>query len=533
MKKLLLFLTALVLLLSLLACPAGEAPDGTTPGTPVGTPTAAPGKGDQPDAGDTTATTGTTGSESGENQPSGDPVYTVNVRDAKGNAAENVVVRLTGGEINKIALCEGGIAKFTLPAGEYTVTVEAVEGEFYYEPLTLTPENREGEVTIYTKLTEYEKVSAYNKEGRLNDNISAYTLEEGVSYYRLKVNARAYFIFTPARGGIYRISVKTTVPYELGCYGNPLSALRNSTVEQTEEGIFLEIPTSGVGGSFLIGITPDSAKASDALITVERTGEAPVTEFDSPWVELEPQKTPADCFLSYGNYTVTLSNLDITDKNLTVVLGEDGYYHLGTADGALVYVRLGTASPYLDSFADICAVTRMCAYFYNEDGTFDRRESYNLLFEAYLAAADPATGLYPLTEELAYAIKASGEASGWWKTGETCIFGTTAFDPSVAWLFACVTVTAEEKSASATLTLGESGRLLLSAGDTVTCDASLFAGKTLTISVPAGESVTVTLNGTTYTSDENGKITLTVPETATFTLTYTGKTTAEIRYTIA
>lgn len=531
MKKLLLFLTALVLLLSLLACPAGEPTDGTT-GT-TGT-TGGSGAPNQP-GGTTATTTGGTDSPSQPSEPtppSGEAVYTVNVRDAKGNAAENVVVRLTGGEINKIALCEGGVAKFTLPVGEYAVTVEAVEGEFYYESVTLTPETREGNITIYTKLTEYTKVSAYNKDGLMNDNLNAYTLEEGTSYYRLKVNARAYFIFTPTRGGIYRISVKTTVPYLLGNYGSPLAALRASASEQTEEGIVIEVPTSGVGGSYLIGITPDSAKAADALITLERVGDPPVTEFDSPWVELEPEKTPADCFIGYGNCSITLNDLDVTDKNLTVVLGADGFYHLGTADGPLVYLRLDSASPYLDSFADICSVTRLCAYFYNEDGSFDRRESYNLLFEAYLAAADPTTGLYPLTEELAYAIKASGEANGWWEAGETSIFGTTPVDPSVAWLFACVTVTVEKKSPSATVTLGESGRLLLANGDSYTCDASLYAGKTLTVYAPAG-STTVTLNGRTYETDADGKITVTLPANATFTVAYSGEGETEIRYEIA
>ena len=37
-------------------------------------------------------------------------------------------------------------------------------------------------------------------------------------------------------------------------------------------------------------------------------------------------------------------------------------------------------------------------------------------------------------------IKVMGEYYGWWKTGETFLFGTTPVVPTVAWLFACVTV---------------------------------------------------------------------------------------------
>ena len=227
MKKLLLFLAVLVLLLSLLACPAGEPTDGTKA---TASTTAAQGGGNQPgDGGTTTTATGTTGSENGENQPSGEAIYTVNVRDAKGERAENVVVRLTGGDVSKIVLCEGGVATFTLPVGEYTVTVEAPDGDFYHQPLTLTPTSRTGNVTLYGKLTKYTKVSAYSAAGKLTDNLRAYTLGEGSYYTTLKGATRSYFVFTPTRGGIYRISVDTEASCELGCFGNPLAGFYGGT----------------------------------------------------------------------------------------------------------------------------------------------------------------------------------------------------------------------------------------------------------------------------------------------------------------
>ena len=172
---------------------------------------------------------------------------------------------------------------------------------------------------------------------------------------------------------------------------------------------------------------------------MERTSDPSLDIAEIPWIDCEPTKAPVAIDLAGEGEVAVLTDLDITNPNLTVVLGADGFYHLGTADGAIVYLRIGTASAYLDSFYDICSVSRFGAYFYNEDGSFDRKESYNLLIEAYYACADAETGLYPLTEDLAYVIQVMGEYYGWW-TASDSIFGTTPFVPSVAWLFACVTV---------------------------------------------------------------------------------------------
>lgn len=447
MKKLLFLLTLSLILLALAACPAAAPSTGTT-GTTAATGTTASSGGtvapNQP--GGTTGTTGTTGGTDSPSQPSdptppsGEAVYTVFVQDAEGKPAENVVVRLTGGDVNKIALCEGGWAAFKLPVGQYAVTVEAPEGSFYHEPLTLTAQEQAGTVTLYTKLTEYTYVSAYGLDGDMDDRVRAYTLVEGTSYYALKSATRSYFLFTPTRGGVYRISVRAAVFCEIGNFGDPIAALQTSAAEQTEEGILIDLPDSGVGAAFLIGISHAAAEKTDAFITLERISEHAVSPEELPWEDVLPQKTPASITLAGEGETAVLTDLDITDKNLTVVLGTDGFYHLGTAEGAVVYLRIGTASAYLDSLLDICAVTRFGAYLYKEDGTFDRKESYNLLIEAYAAAADKATGLYPLTEELAYVMQVMGEYYGWWKTGETSIFGTTPVVPAVAWLFACVTV---------------------------------------------------------------------------------------------
>ena len=132
-----------------------------------------------------------------------------------------------------------------------------------------------------------------------------------------------------------------------------------------------------------------------------------------------------------------LTDLDVTNPALTVVKGEDGYYHLNTADGPVVFIRVSSASPYMADFNKICETARVCAYVYNEDGSFNRRESYNEMILEYVTVANE-DGVVPLNDQLAYMVKTAGDYMGWWNFSDDLdIFGDKIVDPAVAWLFAC------------------------------------------------------------------------------------------------
>ncbi|MBR5124081.1 MAG: hypothetical protein IKU90_03030, partial [Clostridia bacterium] len=171
------------------------------------------------------------------------------------------------------------------------------------------------------------------------------------------------------------------------------------------------------------------------MFTATRTGDVPKSPYDEPWIVLTPT---ADDLKPYEGVTDgMLTDLDVTNPALTVVLGEDGYYHLNTADGPVVFIRLSSASEYLADFKTICETTRLCAYLYNEDGSFDRRESYNEMIEQYLTVANE-DGVVPLNEQLAYMVKTAGNYMGWWNFSSNFdIFGDKIVDPAIAWLFAC------------------------------------------------------------------------------------------------
>ena len=171
------------------------------------------------------------------------------------------------------------------------------------------------------------------------------------------------------------------------------------------------------------------------MLTVTRTGDIPKSPYDEPWVI--PMPTADDLKPYEGVTEGILTDLDVTNPALTVVQGYDGYYHLNTADGPVVFIRISSASPYMADFNKICETARVCAYVYNEDGSFNRRESYNEMILEYVTVANE-DGVVPLNDQLAYMVKTAGDYMGWWNFSDGLdIFGDKIVDPAIAWLFAC------------------------------------------------------------------------------------------------
>ena len=134
-------------------------------------------------------------------------------------------------------------------------------------------------------------------------------------------------------------------------------------------------------------------------------------------------------------------DLDLTDPELAVVLNEtDGYYHLGTADGPTVLLRITKKSRYLAAFHTICDHTRLGAYIYDDAGTLVRKENFNPMIAAYAAVCDPMEGVYPLDSALGDMLLKVGGQRGWYDLdGKTHLFADEAesIREEVAWLFAC------------------------------------------------------------------------------------------------
>ena len=217
------------------------------------------------------------------------------------------------------------------------------------------------------------------------------------------------------------------------------------------------------------------------------------------------------------------------------MLGDDGYYRLGTANGPKVYVRLSASSDYFGvdpetglnnvaAFSTMMENTRLCRYFYDEDGNFIKKESYNEIFNRYLEIID-TSGIYPLDEALEYVIKQSGEQRDWWNYESDnnlyTMYGVDQPPVENAWLFAACTikvVDAGVDAENALLINPEGSSSLIGAGDTVYFNVNEKPEIAVTLTVNATEGISVVYGSEEYTTDEDGVITVEITEDKLFTI---------------
>ena len=372
--------------------------------------------------------------------------YTVSVKDHAGQPVKDVVVRILkdGEEVKMNVVKADGTASFKLAEGDYTFTLSAPSGSYYYDTdeCKLSTASPSAAVTLYAKAEETLSLwapSPQSEEGKQQD---AYLVGEGATHAQLVGGGEmTYFVFVPTRGGIYEISYIADGALDLGYYGMPINVFDSKLLDTVEGKVEIEIRNDSVNldnpqqtGQFVFGVLPEAASTTDVIFTVTRVGDPQVRPEDAPWEEY--QATQVKAF--EGEHGATLKDLDVTDPDLTVVYNEsDGYYHFGSADGPVVFIHISSASPYLDSLVTITEYTRLGVYVYDEKGKFVRKEGYHQMLDAYKAVCDE-NGVCPLTPELEYMVKQYGKKQEWWNfADDRDIFGDKIVPVDTAWLFIC------------------------------------------------------------------------------------------------
>ncbi len=372
--------------------------------------------------------------------------YSVTLQNGDGTPATDIIVRLTG-ETEAMKLVDPtGKATFELPAGDYTVTLEAPSGKtFHYDEAAarLTADATDLALLLWPTAAGTQQILAPVKnaaEGEGHAEQNADLIEDGTTFIQLREGAHTYVIFTPARGGRYHFSVSEGLT--LSYHGMPILVFDQNLMEPDENGVIeIDVENSSVGGNSLgqlvFRITPTGdTPPAEAFITVERIGDIPRSEIElAEWVV--PMADPAALKPYEGDTSGKLTDLDVTNPDITVVLGEDGYYHYGSATGPIVFLRLTSGNRYVADFVKMCETDRLRAYFYKEDGSFDRKESYNGMIAEYAEFAN-ADGVVPMNQQLAAMVQNIGNTMGWWNfEAGTDIFGDTIVSSDIAWLFAC------------------------------------------------------------------------------------------------
>jgi hypothetical protein len=268
--------------------------------------------------------------------------------------------------------------------------------------------------------------------------------ELGVGSVRVKVanGERRFFFFTPTEGAIYHVYVDSA-NIDVGYFGGSFFVSDNNVGKVDDNGtLILEVLKSQVGNTLVIGLDSKSAAVDECTITIERFDDIGTDISELPWESFVPSNVPEKTDRPAG----TLTNVNIvvnmsTMANIAeipVVYNEaDGFYHLKTIDGPILYVRITTDSPYLAAFKTISDVTNIGSHVYDENNNFLFKESYNLAIDAYAAVAN-TDGAVALTDDLIYILKAAGKQKGWYDPDSpNYLFSSTVVKTVNAWLFAC------------------------------------------------------------------------------------------------
>ena len=364
--------------------------------------------------------------------------YTVTVLDGFGAPISGVKVSFTSGssvmaEVNTDA---SGKAVAKLVEGEYDVSAE-VDGSSASAKLTATAPS--AELRIVSFATNPEFVYPDEKNG-------VYRIGVGSVRVPVAKDEMRYFFFLPSEGAVYKVYTDSG-KVEVGYYGGSFFVSSNNTGEMDENGVMtLKVLNSQVGNTFVIGLKSTSSAVTDCVLTIEKESDIGITDAERPWEQYILPQTPVKRAEAKGNIHYVQITADITNifnptgavSEIPVYYNEkDGFYHLSSEDGPVLYVRINTKTVFQEALITIANVTNIGRYFYDEQGNFVKKESYNDALIAYGAVAD-SNGCVPLDEDLIYILKNMGE-NGWYDMlSPNSIFADDSVFvyPYNAWLFA-------------------------------------------------------------------------------------------------
>ena len=371
--------------------------------------------------------------------------------DGLGFPVKDVIVKLfKDGEMVKMMPYRGEFLSFGVETSSYTIELD-LEGtgvSYVYDEaaLSISPDKLSTTVRLFktTEATESIFVGA-----PVSSDYDAYIVDEGSYKVSLTPGDRTYFIFIPKSPAIYTITYECdtslTVSYHGSTFfvqGMDVSA-GASDIAKYGNGLSINVYESNIGGDLVFAIS--SKTATECILNIQNAGDPGTRLVDQPWVPyLEDEaKLQADLALKpEGTYTA----IDVTDMSVSAVYNKnDGYYHLGSEDGPVIFIDLTSENKYIASIQKICSNQRMGAYIYDGNGNVVEKRSYNELFMQYgmpFEETPEEPVRVPLTAKMAEAIKSFGDKNGWWSDDPdvnifTRVLMGASYNPDAAWLLFC------------------------------------------------------------------------------------------------
>lgn len=403
--------------------------------------------------------------------------YRVTVLDGEGNPATGgvYVTWQSAGTVMTAAVGSDGTATAQLPANGYTVvlTLTGNYAGWRYDTAGAVATAADPAITVQiaepisdsAEQTEYSGGSSPLVTRDVTLGATYVTLNSSQSNYAV-VDGKAYcfFRFLIAEEGRYGFTTTNGAPISNWGTNTYFIQNRSTEAERLANEFMLEAKADNFAGEGHVLELIFAVEVTDAhsctILQVKYLGEAEYTYLDAPFVEFQGTETPAVEFVDGEAVAIeeNIFKLKTQGKTLTYVdmltdvaiKGEDGYYHLNTEDGPILYVNLGVDAPYISMGTMVGAIgeygTGFKKIFFNEDGTpavnadgTYRKEDYTAAMVAYALHMDPTTGVYPLTDDLIYMIQNGGEAKEWYTPeSDTYLFKDSGLtvNPELIWMFA-------------------------------------------------------------------------------------------------
>lgn len=241
--------------------------------------------------------------------------------------------------------------------------------------------------------------------------------------------------FTPEETGLYKFTVGDSAAL-VGYWGAGSFFVQDLTENKTNA---MEHELTAVGQSIMVGV---SNAEGEFNMTIEKVGST--DEFvDVEYIDYIIKHVPQDLYLTDVTDEQIITSVDIT-KPQTVVKDENGFYHLGTVNGPLLYANLMSENfDITQAFFGGYGALTMRGQYTNSEGAVINYDFLNAMrnYASVIYNSDYENGLYPLTEDLMIFLKAFGAYQGWYNQNLTPFEEIKSeHNAESAWLVSCVYV---------------------------------------------------------------------------------------------
>lgn len=378
--------------------------------------------------------------------------YGIWIVDGLGNPVSNVIVKvLKDGEQVKMYPYNGTHLELDIEAGNYQIELDLSQtGKSYVydaDACVLTHEERYAAIRLFETTSEPEVIFVGSP---ISADYNAYSVGQGSYKLTLTPNDYTFFIFRPTAAAIYTLTYECESNLTISYHGSSFFVQGSditegaSSISKYENGLSVSVYSSNIGGDLVFAIKSDGA--TSCVINIANAGDPGTRLEDEPWTPYLEDKAMVEKQLS-ASKAGTYTTINLTDTTVKAVFNEtDGYYHLNTIDGPIIFIDLTTDSQFVSSIQTISANQRIGVYIYDINGNISEKRSYNELFLQYgmpnsMEKVDEPIRI-PLTAKLAEAIKSFGDKNSWWAEGsETNIFDKvllgSPYNREYAWLLYC------------------------------------------------------------------------------------------------